>query len=134
VRAEGGRGLVRGLAPTLARDVPFSGLYLALYETLKASNPAWLAAASPAASHLLAGLGAGALASLVTHPADVVKTRMQLAGAVTPGVVATVAATYRQAGARGFLVGLGARLVRRTAMAAMAWTVYEKMLATLTLK
>lgn len=134
VRAEGGRGLVRGLAPTLARDVPFSGLYLALYEALKASSPAWLAAASPAASHLLAGLGAGVLASLATHPADVVKTRMQLAGWECQGVAATVAATYRQAGPRGFLAGLGARLVRRTAMAAMAWTIYERMLATLSLK
>jgi hypothetical protein len=85
-RAEGLRGLTAGLLPTLARDVPFSGLYLMFYERLKQAAAATLMPSgglSPQAAtgevvHLGCGLMAGVLASLVTQPADVVKTRLQL--------------------------------------------------------
>lgn len=35
---EGASGLWRGLGPTVFRDVPFSGIYWAIYESLKAHN------------------------------------------------------------------------------------------------
>ncbi len=85
---EGVRGLCCGLAPTLMRDAPFSGLYLMFYTQLKAgvgdvvgvvgANADAAAAAFGGAVNFSCGVGAGFLASLVTHPADVVKTRMQL--------------------------------------------------------
>merc|ERR1719369_1644346 len=77
LRSEGARGLSRGLLPTLVRDVPFSGLYLAFYEALKSCSSSCFPSNS-SSSHLLSGLGAGFLASLITQPADVVKTAMQL--------------------------------------------------------
>merc|ERR1719336_896344 len=49
LRTEGLRGLTRGLGPTLARDVPFSSLYLAFYDLLK--NNTRLASISPEAAH-----------------------------------------------------------------------------------
>ena len=109
LRAEGMRGLTAGLLPTLLRDVPFSGLYLMFYERLKravlssgssaphaavfvSGNSALHAAVVVSGSsapqvvfisggwvHFGCGLVAGVLASLVTQPADVVKTRLQLA-------------------------------------------------------
>ena len=174
---EGPRGLARGLGPTLARDVPFSSLYLAFYELLKARLPPWVKAQSPEAGHLTAGLGAGLLASLVTQPADVVKTRMQLGGG--QGVLATMAILNKSvflspifaslstyvAGRQDYAASplawppgsghrsnrssrsskssisintsgsgssisssntLPSRMVRRTVMAALAWTVYER--------
>jgi len=129
---EGLRGLTRGLGPTLARDVPFSGLYLAFYEMLKSRTPPWLAASSPESAHMLSGLLAGLLASLVTQPADVVKTRMQLQPG--PSLPATVSSLFREAGLAGFSAGLAPRMIRRTVMAALAWTVYERMTKSLRLK
>ena len=72
---EGLRGLTRGLGPTLARDVPFSSLYLAFYDLLKqkVASQTQLAEISPEAAHMTAGLGAGLLASLVTQVKKVSK-------------------------------------------------------------
>lgn len=128
---EGVRGLTRGLGPTLARDVPFSALYLAFYDLLKAQTAS--SSLSPDAGHMLAGLGSGLLASLVTQPADVVKTRMQMAGKGAT-VVATIATLHREAGLVSFAAGLAPRMLRRTVMAALAWTVYEKVISSLKLK
>lgn len=38
VAAEGVIGLWRGLGPTVLRDVPFSGIYWAVYESIKKQN------------------------------------------------------------------------------------------------
>jgi len=131
-KSEGARGLVKGLAPTLIRDVPFSGLYLGFYEMLKRDvQPAW---ASPEVGHMLAGLGAGVLASLVTQPADVIKTKMQVGKNQSGSIPGTVAMIYRETGLKGFATGIAPRMLRRTVMAALAWTVYEKALTSLKLK
>lgn len=38
IEVEGMFGLWRGLGPTVLRDVPFSGVYWAIYESLKVRN------------------------------------------------------------------------------------------------
>jgi len=134
LRNEGLRGLTRGLGPTLARDVPFSSLYLAFYDLLKekVAVQTKLAGSSPEAAHMTAGLGAGLLASLVTQPADMVKTRMQLGK--ERKISSAVAAIYREGGMGGFAKGLAPRMLRRSVMAALAWTLYEKITTSLKLK
>lgn len=75
VHQQGIRCLWRGLGPTLLRDVPFSGLYWASYETLKKRfaarkrEGAWVA--------FISGAVSGTTAALVTSPLDVLKTRRQ---------------------------------------------------------
>lgn len=132
LRAEGVRGLARGLGPTLARDVPFSSLYLAFYDLLKKKGHSCLPGWSPEALHLASGLAAGLLASLVTQPADVVKTRLQLG--TEARVTAAASGLYREAGLRAFTAGLAPRMLRRSVMAALAWTVYETIITSLKLK
>merc|ERR1719436_2112606 len=134
LRNEGLRGLTRGLGPTLARDVPFSSLYLAFYDLLKerVAGQTHLLGLSPEAAHMTAGLGAGLLASLVTQPADVVKTQMQLGK--ERKISSAVASIYREGGMGGFGKGLAPRMLRRSVMAALAWTVYEKITTSLKLK
>eukprot|EP01051_Picozoa_sp_SAG22_P003937 SAG22_NODE_201_length_15391_cov_7.662176_14_plen_433_part_00 len=120
--------LYRGLAPTLARDVPFSAIYWLGYEQIKqaliARQPppppppplsaatATAAAAEPTSLQTIffrsfvAGAGSGALAATLTTPFDVVKTRQQLlrdrsseaVAAPAPGAGAAAAATGRAAG------------------------------------
>ena len=99
VRREGLSALFKGLGPTLIRDVPFSCVYWLGYERLKLL----FVEPQPPHQHLhqhqqvslptsfVAGGLAGAAATLLTMPLDVVKTRMQVAEvAQVAGVVSGV--------------------------------------------
>ena len=135
LRTEGLRGLTRGLGPTLVRDVPFSGLYLMFYEQLKIWVPEEVSRSqSSAAVHFSCGLMAGLLASLVTQPADVIKTRLQLSSGSGLRFTGAVLQIYGDRGLGGFTTGLVPRSLRRTLMAALAWTVYERMIRSIGLK
>ena len=71
---------------------------------------------------------AGALACAVTHPADVVKTQMQLYpkdNASVRGAAINVA----KMGVCNFAAGFVPRMIRRTLITALAWTIYEKVMA-----
>lgn len=81
-----------------------------------------------------AGLFAGALATLVTHPFDIIKTRMQTspadasppAGLTRPmSLLATARDIIRVDGAGAFLDGLGLRCARKAASSAIGWTIFE---------
>jgi len=144
-RREGARGLCCGLVPTLVRDAPYSGLYLMFYTQLKQHFSTVLIQLNPqldvrkngylaSATHFTCGLSAGLLASLVTHPADVVKTRMQLEPLLYPSVTKACKGILLANGPRGFLIGLAPRMLRRTLMSAMAWTVYEEIMRKFGLK
>lgn len=79
------------------------------------------------------GVVAGIMASLATQPADVVKTHIQ----VRPSHWSTADAVryiYTEHGLAGFFSGAVPRSLRRTLMAAMAWTVYEQLMARMGLK
>jgi len=125
VKTEGLKGLTAGLGPTLVRDVPYSGLYLLFYDQLKKRF------GDNTRGQVVAGLLSGMMASLITHPADVVKTRMQLEYKGSSAVTA-VRDIYRRSpkgilGLSEFYRGLTPRMIRRTLMTALAWTVYERL-------
>ncbi|XP_045055626.2 mitochondrial glycine transporter isoform X3 [Desmodus rotundus] len=134
-RSEGPRGLFSGLTATLLRDAPFSGIYLMFYTQTK--NIVWHdqsdAALIPAVN-FSCGIFAGVLASLVTQPADVIKTHMQLSPVKFRWFGQAVTIIFKDYGLRGFFHGGVPRALRRTLMAAMAWTVYEEMMAKMGLK
>ncbi|XP_036944332.1 mitochondrial glycine transporter B-like [Acanthopagrus latus] len=132
-RTEGPAALFSGLMATLLRDVPFSGIYVMFYSQTKASLPKEIST-SPSAplANFSCGILAGIVASLITQPADVVKTQVQ----VTPQLrtAEAVRYIYLEHGLQGFFRGAVPRALRRTMMAAMAWTVYEQMMARVGLK
>jgi len=93
----GVRSLYRGLGPTLLRDVPFSALYFFFLETFRngplfESSRWWgtwgtehhreRGTAIPPSAEVMrsfaSGAAAGAIATIVTTPFDLVKTRRQL--------------------------------------------------------
>lgn len=124
---EGIRGLTCGLVPTVIRDAPFSGIYLMFYTQLKqAIPPEVLKSDFQAGAQFGCGIVAGILASAVTQPADVVKTKMQLYPSLYPNVTSVLLHLHERYGFRGYFKGLAPRMLRRTLMAAMAWTFYEQ--------
>ncbi|XP_006914869.1 mitochondrial glycine transporter isoform X1 [Pteropus alecto] len=134
-RSEGHRGLFSGLTVTLLRDAPFSGIYLMFYNQTKSIMPHdQLDAALIPVVNFSCGIFAGILASLVTQPADVIKTHMQLSPVKFQWIGQAVTFIFKDYGLRGFFQGGVPRALRRTLMAAMAWTVYEEMMAKMGLK
>ncbi|CAG9786042.1 unnamed protein product [Diatraea saccharalis] len=135
-KAEGIRGLSCGLGPTLARDAPFSGLYLMFYTQAKQAVPKeWLQSPSAASAiHFSCGIVAGIAASLVTNPADVLKTKMQLYPDKFPNAFTAAVYIHQTYGVKGYFKGAVPRMLRRTLMAAVAWTVFEEITRTIGLK
>lgn len=130
-------GFFRGFSATALRDAPYAGLYLALYEQHKV----WLGHLSHAGTGAwwvvsLSGLGAGTLATVITQPFDILKTRMQ----TTPthllhnaggqplerlSLVATARHVLSTDGWRAFADGLGLRCARKAASSMIGWSIFE---------
>ena len=144
-----------GLSVTVIRDAPFSGLYLLFFtqgNKFLHNRKSYIILASlnfiiwqlyltyafilfyiivktdipQAGITFTSGVIAGILASLVTHPPDVVKTKLQIDPKSYRNTIPTIVSIYKSNGIQGFYRGLILRLTRRTLMAAMAWTVYEQ--------
>ncbi|KAM4650851.1 mitochondrial glycine transporter [Discoglossus pictus] len=134
-RTEGPRGLFSGLTATLLRDAPFSGVYLMFYTQGKKLVPQ--DKLDPALTPLLnfsCGIIAGILASVSTQPADVIKTHMQISPEKYRWTGQAASHIFQTHGLAGFFWGGVPRALRRTLMAAMAWTVYEQMMEKMGLK
>jgi solute carrier family 25 protein 39/40 len=134
LRAEVARGgvatLWRGWAPTLARDVPFSGIYWFGYERAKAALAPPLRAATGDAwasaylASFLAGLSSGVVAALLTTPQDMVKTRRQ----VIPGggsVWVILRDVHAAGGLRAVFAGGSMRCARVGPACAIMISTYE---------
>lgn len=130
---EGVRGLFSGITPTLLRDAPFSGLYFMFYTQLKEYAAPQGSSAKPF-SIFACGLTAGLLASFVTHPFDVVKTKMQLERAAYRNFLSAILIIHRRKGFNGFFAGLAPRMLRRSLMSALTWTVFESLMKNVGLK
>ncbi|XP_064477899.1 mitochondrial glycine transporter B-like isoform X2 [Ornithodoros turicata] len=126
-RKDGIRGLYSGLIPTLFRDAPFSGIYLVFYTRAKHFVPQeWKEGSHSMAVNFGCGVLSGVLASLLTQPADVIKTQMQLRPDKFGTVSMAVLFISRDYGVIGFFQGLVPRMLRRTLVTAMAWSFYER--------
>lgn len=85
VKKQGPTVMFRGLVPTLYRDVPFSALYFAGYESIKrVLTGAGLGERNVGDGRVkefsvafVSGSSSGILAAIVTQPFDLIKTRLQ---------------------------------------------------------
>jgi solute carrier family 25 protein 39/40 len=143
----GRRRLFAGLGATLARDVPFSAVYWWGIESSKAALLPLVSRSEHDSSARVAvafasGVLAGVLATVVTHPFDVVKTRAQLAsyppgssaGPLTPSAstafkapsfVALLRRVAREEGAAGLAAGLVPRVAKVAPACAIMISSYE---------
>mmetsp|Transcript_7628 Transcript_7628/g.22041 ORF Transcript_7628/g.22041 Transcript_7628/m.22041 type:complete len:364 (-) Transcript_7628:200-1291(-) len=132
LRNRGFMGLYAGLMPTLYRDVPFSAVYWLAFEEgkialrdsglpqmratpLRGIEDGEAEAQPSTVAVFLAAATGGAMAALVTHPFDTIKTRLQVA--VTDAKISGVAPPTSMSVVRGmgisiFYRGLGLRLMQ----------------------
>ncbi|KNE55976.1 hypothetical protein AMAG_01822 [Allomyces macrogynus ATCC 38327] len=132
VAKEGVRGLFAGFGATAMRDVPYAGVYVALYEQLKALGNRVLLDSSPAKStglNMGSGVIAGTFATVLTQPFDLIKTRVQVDPHHYPNSWVAIRKIFSAEGLRGFFSGMSPRLVRKPLHAAITWTVYEEVVA-----
>lgn len=126
----GWRGLWKGLAPTLLRDVPFSGIYWVTYENLKAVRNKKVSFTYS----FIAGSISGAIAAIITTPFDVVKTfkQIELADDIISDTAshhrstfAVMQQIYRQSGTKGLFTGLIPRIVKVAPACAIMVATFE---------
>ncbi|KAF0695925.1 Aste57867_13273 [Aphanomyces stellatus] len=135
--------LWRGLMPTLARDVPFSALYWGFFEILKANLTTSLLHNSDNHGQtqlgiaFVAGATSGAVATVLTQPFDVVKTKRQmetfsmptapqhLVAEEKPRVMRIMADIVRTEGMGGLMTGLSARVAKVAPACAIMISTYE---------
>ncbi|KAF4019941.1 hypothetical protein G4228_011823 [Cervus hanglu yarkandensis] len=146
LRYEGFFGLYRGLLPQLLgvapekaikltgakacflRDIPFSAIYFPCYAHVKAALASEDGQISPG-SLLLAGAIAGMPAASLVTPADVIKTRLQVAaraGQTTySGVIDCFRKILREEGPKALWKGAGARVFRSSPQFGVTLLTYE---------
>ncbi|KAJ5679409.1 Mitochondrial glycine transporter [Penicillium macrosclerotiorum] len=139
VRTEGFRGLFAGFGATAARDAPYAGLYVLLYEQLKRrfalvtaqrtnADGTPQAGISSSSINFVSGASAAGLATAITNPFDAVKTRLQLMPQKYGNMMRAVRLMVHEDGMRSLFGGLGLRMARKALSSALAWTVYEELI------
>ncbi|XP_069504648.1 electrogenic aspartate/glutamate antiporter SLC25A13, mitochondrial isoform X2 [Ambystoma mexicanum] len=121
-------GLYKGAKACFLRDIPFSAIYFPCYAHLKSSFAGEDGRVSPGYL-LLAGAIAGMPAASLVTPADVIKTRLQVAaraGQTTyTGVIDCFRKILREEGQRALWKGAGARVFRSSPQFGVTLLTYE---------
>ena len=138
----------RGFTPTLVGMLPYAGMSFLAHDTagdwLRLPALAPYTTTSPPASRdpnappilkywaeFLAGGFAGLVSQTASYPLEVIRRRMQVGGAVGDGhrlgMAETSANIWKEAGFKGFWVGLTIGYVKVVPMAATSFLVYERM-------
>ncbi|XP_052494544.1 electrogenic aspartate/glutamate antiporter SLC25A13, mitochondrial isoform X3 [Budorcas taxicolor] len=128
VRDLGFFGIYKGAKACFLRDIPFSAIYFPCYAHVKAALANEDGQVSPG-SLLLAGAVAGMPAASLVTPADVIKTRLQVAaraGQTTySGVIDCFRKILREEGPKALWKGAGARVFRSSPQFGVTLLTYE---------
>lgn len=128
---DGPQSLWRGLVLTLWRDVPFSGIYWSAYETFKSKllrTEYFHGSVDAFTPSFIAGSAAGALASILTQPFDVGKTRRQIASCESAGqmsMIPLLSKMVREEGLGSLYVGAVPRILKVAPSCAIMISSYE---------
>lgn len=138
VRDEGVLALWKGMGPSLARGLFHGGLRLGLYTPIKnavvASWPAQKTANSTGSGMLyqkiLAGSLSGGIASAITSPMELVKTRLQAASSESLTASAVIRGVVEKQGVAGLWNGAMPGLVRAAVLTAAQCATYDEVKTT----
>lgn len=126
-RAEGVRGLFRGMSPTLAGSFPYEGIKFGTYGWLKQHNGG---SSSSSLQRATWGALAATLAHVVTYPNDTVRRRLQIqegGGAQLrySGAFDCFFKMLRQEGWRSLYAGMRVTILRGVPNTGIQFCVYE---------
>ncbi|KAL0985397.1 hypothetical protein UPYG_G00156380 [Umbra pygmaea] len=135
VVSDGWKSLWRGLGATLLRDVPFSALYWYNYEKAKAFLCEHYNTRQPTFTiTFISGAVSGSIASIVTLPFDVVKTRRQVemvevqamnSSSKASSTLSVMSRIVAENGVAGLFVGFLPRLIKVAPACAIMISTYE---------
>ncbi|KAG2389389.1 hypothetical protein C9374_013949 [Naegleria lovaniensis] len=131
---EGIAGFFSGLIATLVRDIPNAGLnYLFYNQTRYALTNTFFKGkeqemeTSPMIT-MPSGAVGGVLSSLITHPFDMIRTRLQIDSSskkVYRGITDAFRTIIRDEGFRTLFRGVTPRIMKRAFASAISWTLLE---------
>ncbi|MCO5597001.1 hypothetical protein L7F22_051073 [Adiantum nelumboides] len=136
---EGPRAFYRGLLPSLLGMIPYAGIDLAAYETLKNMSRQWLPEKHEPGPlvQLCCGMVSGALGATCVYPLQLVRTRLQAqqmnSATRYKGMVDVFKRTFREEGLRAFYKGLLPNLLKVVPAASITYIAYEKARKTLSI-
>jgi len=129
---QGPHELLRGFLASSLRDAPYAGLFVVFYEGIK-REASYLAPPSSvshsALIHSVSAASAGAIATMITQPFDVIKTKVQVRQEDRyHGFIKTVRTIWQQRGISGYFDGASLRMSRKVLSSAIGWAAYEGIL------
>ncbi|XP_052145213.1 calcium-dependent mitochondrial ATP-magnesium/phosphate carrier protein 3-like [Oryza glaberrima] len=136
---EGPRAFYRGLVPSLLGMVPYAGIDLTVYETLKEMSKTYVLKDSDPGPLVQLGCGtvSGALGATCVYPLQVIRTRLQAqranSEAAYRGMSDVFWKTLQHEGISGFYKGLVPNLLKVVPAASITYLVYETMKKSLSL-
>ncbi|RVW45023.1 Calcium-binding mitochondrial carrier protein SCaMC-1 [Vitis vinifera] len=130
---EGPRAFYRGLVPSLIGIIPYAGIDLTAYESLKDLSKTYIFHDTEPGPLLQLGCGtiSGALGATCVYPLQVIRTRMQAQPTnkadAYKGMSDVFRKTFQHEGFRGFYKGLFPNLLKVVPSASITYLVYETM-------
>lgn len=137
----------RGFSTTMLGMIPYAGMSFLTHDTIgdvfrspllrkhatlpqPANAPADKAAPLRAWAELTAGGISGAVSQTMSYPLEVIRRRMQVAGAVGDGhrlrIAETAGIIFKERGFSGFFVGLSIGYIKIIPLAAVSFYTYER--------
>ena len=130
--AEGVAGFYKGLYPLWGRQIPYTMMKFASFETIVEMIYARLPGGVGEHSKLVqtgvsfsGGYLAGILCAIVSHPADVMVSKMNAYRQPGEAVGAVVSRIYGDIGFNGLWNGLGVRIVMIGTLTGLQWMIYD---------
>ncbi|KAL4520330.1 hypothetical protein Ndes2526B_g01145 [Nannochloris sp. 'desiccata'] len=126
VRNEGVLALYRGVTPAVLRGMLYGGLRIGLYSPFKQALSSEAGEDPGLGLKIVAGMGSGAVAAGICNPTDLVKTRMQVAGAIGRSSWGVTQEVIREEGVIGLWKGTTPSMVRAALLTAAQCATYDE--------